>query len=122
MLSVLPKHKGTEKMQADLKRRISKARKETQQAKKKGASQKPFFHVDKTGAGQVVLVGPPNSGKSSLVDALTHASPEVAEYPCTTREPVPGSSTNACSIPASSPISRMARSKRPSRASALPRL
>ncbi len=89
MLRVIPKHKGTEKMQADLKRRLAKLRK---QAQKKGgaASHKPHHHVDKEGAGQVVLCGPPNSGKSQLLANLTHAEPEVADYPFTTRTPQPG--------------------------------
>jgi ribosome-interacting GTPase 1 len=88
MLATLPKHKGTEKMQADIKRRLSQARKESQ---KKGASHAlPFYLVPREGAGQVALVGPANSGKSSLVRALTHALPEVAEYPLTTRLPMPG--------------------------------
>jgi len=88
MLATLPKHKGTEKMQADIKRRLSQARKESQ---KKGASHAlPFYFVTREGAGQVALAGPANSGKSSLVRALTHALPEVAEYPFTTRLPMPG--------------------------------
>ena len=89
MLSTIPKHKGTEKMQADIKRRLSRLRKESQRKKSVG-SQKPAYHVDREGAGQVVLCGPANSGKSQLLANLTHAAPEVANYPFTTRLPQPG--------------------------------
>ncbi len=86
MLAAIPKHKGTEKMQADLKRRIAAVRDEAQRAsRKKGFSMK----VEKEGAGQVALAGPANSGKSQLVAALTGASIEVAPYPFTTRTPHP---------------------------------
>ena len=88
LLATLPKHKGTEKLQADLRRRLSQARKESQ--KKGGAHAAPFYLIDKEGAGQVALLGPPNAGKSQLVGALTHAQPEVADYPFTTRFPTPG--------------------------------
>jgi hypothetical protein len=88
MLATLPKHKGTEKLQADLRRRLSQARKESQ--KKGGAHAAPFYLIEKEGAGQVALIGPPNSGKSQLVATLTHAQPEVADYPFTTRFPTPG--------------------------------
>lgn len=89
MLATIPKHKGTEKLQADIKRRLSQTRKEAQQ-KKGGAHAVPFYLIEKEGAGQVVLLGPPNTGKSLLVSRLTNARPEVADYPFTTRLPTPG--------------------------------
>jgi len=92
MLATIPKHKGTEKMQADIKRRIARLRTETQ--RHRGVARgKPFYHVDREGAGQLVLVGAPNTGKSALLAALTHAAPEVADYPFTTRVPLPGMMT-----------------------------
>jgi ribosome-interacting GTPase 1 len=87
MLSTIPKHKGTEKLQADLKRRISQARKAGSKKAVKGADP---FHVPRSGAGQVVLVGPPNVGKSAIVAATTKAQVKVAPYPFTTQLPQPG--------------------------------
>lgn len=89
MLRTLPKHKGTEKMQAELKRKISAAR-ETVTATKKGGGGKDPFHIPRQGAGQVLLAGAPNVGKSSIVGALTKAPVKIAEFPFTTHEPVPG--------------------------------
>lgn len=88
MLSTIPKHKGTEKMQADIKRRLSQLRKAGQKAaRSKGPDP---FHIPKSGAGQVVLTGPPNTGKSSLLAATTNAEVKVADYPFTTVVPQPG--------------------------------
>jgi len=88
MLASIPKHKGTEKMQADLKRRLSQLRRAEQKAShSKGPDP---FHIPKSGAGQVVLIGPPNTGKSSLLAATTNASAKVAEFPFTTVVPQPG--------------------------------
>jgi len=89
MLAVIPKHKGTEKLQADLKKRLSQMRDESLQKKKQTGGFNPF-HVEKQGAGQVVLAGCPNTGKSALVAALTRAKIKVADFPFTTAVPATG--------------------------------
>ena len=90
MFTTLPKHKGTEKMQADIKTRISKLKKEMSGPSKGGAKRADWFHVEKQGAGQVVLLGAPNCGKSALVRELTGLHAEVAPYPFTTTQPAAG--------------------------------
>jgi ribosome-interacting GTPase 1 len=87
MLSVIPKHKGTDKMQGDLKRKISRLKDNLQ---KKGGKKGFSVKVEREGAAQVVLVGAANSGKSALVEATTNAKTEVADYPISTRSPIPG--------------------------------
>lgn len=89
MLREMPKHKGTDKLQADLKQKISDAKKlvEKQAATAKKSAQPRIPHQ---GAGRAVIIGGPNAGKSSLLKALTRATPEVAPFPFTTREPQPG--------------------------------
>ncbi len=88
MLAVIPKHKGTEKLQGDLRRRLSKLREESQKKPQK-STYNPFL-IEKQGAGQVVMIGHPNTGKSSLITALTRAKAKVADYPFTTTIPVAG--------------------------------
>ena len=88
MLRELPKHKGTDKLQADLKQKISRLKKEAADGKKSG-KRSHSSRIPRQGAGRVVIVGGPNAGKSQLVCAVTRAQPEVAEYPFTTREAHP---------------------------------
>jgi ribosome-interacting GTPase 1 len=90
LFRLLPKHKGTEKLQSDLKTKISRARDEIEGAKAGGKKGGVSHRVPRDGAGQVVLVGAANVGKSALLAALTNARPDVAPYPFTTRAPYPG--------------------------------
>ena len=89
MMATIPKHKGTEKLQAELKKKMSALRKDAEHQKKSGG-RRDFFVVEREGARQLALVGAPNSGKSQLLRSLTNATPEVADYPYTTRTPIPG--------------------------------
>ncbi len=89
MLSVIPKHKGTDKLRAELRRKLSRM-KESAESSKSGSRQVSPFVIDREGAGQAAVIGPANVGKSSLVRALTNATPDVADYPYTTAVPVPG--------------------------------
>ncbi|HOD65673.1 MAG TPA: 50S ribosome-binding GTPase [candidate division Zixibacteria bacterium] len=96
LLRIMPKHKGTDKLQAEMKAKISRHRKEIEAggARAGGAAKAVAKdYIEKEGAGQVILIGPPNAGKSSLLDALTSAKPEIGDYPYTTREPQPGMMT-----------------------------
>jgi len=84
MLALIPKHKGTEKLQADIKRKMSQVRDDQESGRSKGP--KRFsYHVVKEGAGQIPVCGPPNAGKTALVNTLAKSNFEVAEYFFTTR-------------------------------------
>lgn len=89
-LSLVPKHKGTAKLCAQIKKQMATMRKEMEQKKQKRAGKGgPKFFIEKEGAAQIALLGLTNVGKSSLLSALTNAKIEVSSNPYTTREPVP---------------------------------
>jgi ribosome-interacting GTPase 1 len=90
MLRTLPKHKGTEHLQADIRTRIKELTDELAGPKKGGTRTGPATVVRPEGAGQVALLGPPNSGKSALHAHLTGSHAAVAPYPFTTQWPLPG--------------------------------
>lgn len=89
MLKTIPKHKGTEHLQADIKTRIKEMAEEPSTREKRGGGGGPQA-VRPEGAAQVALVGPPNSGKTSLLNYLTGTHAEVGPYPFTTKIPLPG--------------------------------
>ncbi len=88
MLAVMPKHKGTDHLKADLRKKLSRLKDTAVQ--KKAGKHVDIFHVPRSGAGQIVLIGAPNCGKSAIVAALTNAKVNVADFPFATGGPVPG--------------------------------
>jgi len=90
MLRSIPKHKGTEHLQADIKTRIKQLTEELAGPRKGGARTGPTHSIRPEGAAQVALIGPPNAGKSTLHARLTGSQAEVAPYPYTTKTPLPG--------------------------------
>src|SRR5262249_23526924 len=90
MWALVPKHKASEKLQAELKTKLSAAREEVEHERKSPKKGGVSHKIPKQGAGQVMLLGGPNAGKSRILTRLTRATSEVAPYPFTTREPTPG--------------------------------
>ncbi|MBN2336595.1 TGS domain-containing protein [Candidatus Bathyarchaeota archaeon] len=89
-LSLVPKHKGTEKLCRQVKRQMAQLRddqeKKKRQAKKTGG---PSYYVQKAGAAQIAVLGPPNTGRSSLLRAVTNSQVEVTAWPFGTTWPTP---------------------------------
>lgn len=91
MLRIVPKHKGTEKVVSDLRKRIAVIRKGGSDKGGKGGAKKGYSeHIPKQGAGQFVMIGPPNSGKSLMLSNFTKAKPDVSPTPYTTTMPIVG--------------------------------
>jgi len=90
MLRTIPKHKGTDHLQADIKTRIKQLTEELAGPRKGGRRSGPSHVVRPEGAAQLCLVGPPNAGKSSLHTRLTGSHSDIGPYPYTTHLPVPG--------------------------------
>ena len=89
MLSTIPKHKGTDHLRADLRKKLSKL-KSAATSKKGSKKQVSPYHINKEGAGQIIIIGCTNAGKSTLVQTQTNAEPEVSAVPFTTWSPMPG--------------------------------
>jgi hypothetical protein len=90
-LSLVPKHKGTARLCAQVKRQMAALRREIEESRKRRVGRGgPKFFIEKEGAAQVVILGPTKVGRSSLLASVTNAKVEVSDYPYTTREPVPG--------------------------------
>lgn len=88
MMALIPKHKGTDKLRADLRKKLSKLLEESQKRPKKGG--RIYDYIPREGVAQVVLLGLPNSGKSSIINFFTKARSIVADYPFSTTTPAVG--------------------------------
>jgi len=90
-LSLVPKHKGTENLRAQVKRKIATLRREIAEKKRRKAGLGgPKFFVEKEGDAQIVILGPSNVGRSSLLSLLTNAKVGISNYSYTTKELTPG--------------------------------
>jgi small GTP-binding protein len=89
MMGTIPKHKGTDHLRADLRKKLSKL-KTAATSKKTSKKQVSAYHINKEGAGQIIIIGTTNVGKSSLVANQTNADPEISAVPFTTWSAMPG--------------------------------
>jgi ribosome-interacting GTPase 1 len=89
MMAIIPKHKGTERLRGQLKSRMAKLKEELQKRPTIGRAEQAY-NIKREGSAQIVVIGLPNSGKSTLFSKATHAFSEVADYPFTTQKPIPG--------------------------------
>jgi ribosome-interacting GTPase 1 len=87
MLAVMPKHKGTDHLRAELRTKMARL---TESLGRKASTARMSMKIEKAGAAQVVVIGPPNTGKSQIVASITSARPAVAAYPYTTQTATPG--------------------------------
>jgi len=90
MLRLIPKHKGTEHLQADIKSKIKELTEELTGPRRTGGRGGPPTTFRPEGAAQIALVGPPNSGKSAIHARLTGSQSASEPYPFATRYPQPG--------------------------------
>jgi len=91
LIATIPKHKGTDRLRGDLRRKLSQLKKEAEVARRSKRGGKSYLYVvQREGAAQVALVGFANSGKSSVLASVTNATPVIAEYPISTLTPLPG--------------------------------
>ncbi len=89
LIGTIPKHKGTDHLRAELRRKLSRLKSE-QHKKKNVGRHESEYHIEKEGSARIVLIGPTNVGKSSLVARMTHATPKISASPFTSWEPTPG--------------------------------
>jgi ribosome-interacting GTPase 1 len=90
MLRTIPKHKGTDHLQGDIKRWIKEITEEIGAASKSGKKKGPVHTIRREGAAQIALIGAPNAGKSQLHSQLTGSKADIGPYPFTTKLPQPG--------------------------------
>lgn len=74
---------------AQLRREIEE-KKVKEKSLRSGGGGSIRYYVEKEGDAQVVVIGPPSSGKSSLLRCLTNVRVEPDEVPFSSLEPIPG--------------------------------